>query len=122
MEVNVRDTRSKKPVKKEKCIQNQCRKRHPQECKYFRNNNYCKFGVDCCFSHSETFKNKDLEVVKEEVKKLKVEVDNLKRTVEILLANKPKEEVLMEEIKSLQEDIEIIKIDNFTIKEKIKTN
>ena len=91
-----------------------------QECKYFRNNNYCKFGVDCCFSHSETFKNNEFEVVKEEAKKLNVEVDNLKGTVEILLANKPKEEVLMEEIKSLKEDIEIIRINNFPIKEKIK--
>ena len=35
------------------------------------------------------------------------------------MAKKPKE-VLLKEIKSLKEDIEIIKIDNFTIKEKIK--
>ena len=93
--------------KERKCIQTHCRKRHPQECKYFRNNNYCKFGVDCCFSHSETFKKDEFEIVKEEVQKLRVEVDNPKRTVEILLAKKPKE-VLLKEIKSLKEDIEII--------------
>ena len=105
--------------KERKCNQNQCRKRHPQECKYFRNNNYCKFGVDCSFSHSETFKKDEFEIVIEEVKNLKVEVDNLKRTFQILLAKKPEAELLMKEIKSLKDDIEIIQIDNFKISEKI---
>ena len=64
------------------------KKCHPKECKYFRNNNNCKFGVDCCFSHSETLKKDEFDTDKEEVKKLKTEVVNHKRTVEILLAKK----------------------------------
>ena len=70
------------------CDGNQCNKRHPQVCKYFREYSRCKFGQYCAFDHVirtdpvlkelEEVKNKLIEIEKE------IETKNLK-IVELLL-------------------------------------
>ena len=37
----------------ESCDIKQCFKRHPRQCRYYREYNRCKFGVQCCYRHDE---------------------------------------------------------------------
>ena len=51
------------------CETKNCLKRHPKKCKYFQDFKFCKFGVDCSFSHEVLV----VESVKENELKARVE-------------------------------------------------
>ena len=58
------------------CSEDECSKRHPRTCRYFRDYRRCKFGSYCSFSHDVSIiieKNTDnieMKVLKEKVEKL----------------------------------------------------
>ena len=52
-----------------------CNKRHPKECRYYRDYNRCIFGEWCFFKHIE--KDNDLETLKQENEALKKKIDEI---------------------------------------------
>ena len=57
---------------------NECSKRHPRKCKFFRDYQRCKFGEYCAFDHSEP-----IDAAEEELKLLKQKLDDLEKTIEV---------------------------------------
>ena len=90
------------------CERSNCRKRHPNNCRYFALNNFCKFNEDCAFMHK---KPDDLEneSTKEEIKSLKVEVRSLKAIIGQIVSNKLEEDQLKKKIKFLKTEIESLR-------------
>ena len=60
------------------CRDTKCTKRHPKTCKYFERNNTCKYNEHCAFSHPERKHLNSFENIKEEVKQIKYEIQELK--------------------------------------------
>ena len=60
--------------KNENCDINQCRKRHPQLCRYFSVYKRCKFGQYCAFSHEIP-----IDPIFEEIKALNEKMESLEK-------------------------------------------
>ena len=102
------------------CEDLQCKKRHPKVCKYFMMNHICKFGSQCAFSHRKAVKSVELESALQEISRLKIEVSNLKKTVEFIFLMKQNEESLKKDIYDLSKEIETLKDYNQEIHYKIR--
>ena len=83
---------------KESCESEQCDKRHPKECIYFKTFNRCKFGDYCKYSHKIVDKTRDIFDLKEKF-------DNLTNMVECL-----------------RKEIQYIKEENIKLKKEIEMN
>ena len=57
---------------------NECNKRHPRKCRFFRDYKRCKFGEYCAFDHSEP-----IDAAEEELKLLKQKLDDLEKILEV---------------------------------------
>ena len=49
---NCRGVHLREVCSKRECDSRTCNKRHPRPCKFFRNNDFCKFNSKCSYSHS----------------------------------------------------------------------
>ena len=78
------------------CDGKNCIKRHPKECKFFRNRGFCKFGEWCHFVHIAR-KDPEIEKIKAENKRIRERLDALEK----LLVEKDKE--MNKILKSIQE-------------------
>ena len=75
----------------EHCDKRICVKRHPNMCKYFSLNHFCKFGEMCCYKHitfknsSETF-NLEIKIGELEtcIKNMSAQISNLEKNIEAL--------------------------------------
>ena len=84
------------------CNAKNCEKRHPYLCRYFENFRKCKFGDECSYLHRENQSHmnlKDIEMLKEEIRKLKMERENLEKFIH-KLSN------IEKEIENLRESLE----------------
>ena len=60
------------------CINPNCTRRHPRDCRYFSRNGRCKFSASCAYSHSEENNKTKVEELEKELINLKEEMNKLK--------------------------------------------
>ena len=101
------------------CSSKGCRKRHPTLCKYFRENNVCRYGEECAFLHIETVNKNEVKILSEDIEHIKAEIGFLKNTVISLLDINKEGKIIKKMIESLKVDIENIKDENKKIVNKI---
>ena len=102
------------------CAPSRCTKRHPKNCRTYSNDGFCKFKKDCAYSHTERLKREDLEVITEEMKNIKAELDVVKKSVQTLSDIKQEGKALKKYVDTLKEEIYQIKLENVDILQKIK--
>ena len=68
----------------EECKNEQCDKRHPKECNYYKSFGRCKFGNYCKYSHKTSDKRKDIFDLTEKYDNLASVVESLKKDIEDL--------------------------------------
>jgi hypothetical protein len=75
----------------EHCDKRICVKRHPNMCKYFSLNHFCKFGEMCCYKHITSKNDSDnvnLEIKIGEletfIKNMSAQISNLENNIEAL--------------------------------------
>ena len=73
----------------DECKVNECARRHPKECRYFRLFKRCKFGEYCAFSHEIPLDPafEELKVVKQNLKDLEKEVRDKNEEIKDILKN-----------------------------------
>ena len=106
-------------IKDDSCSCKECRKCHPRQCKYFRDNITCKFGKGCSNIHKDDSTKKEMDEIKEELKTLHTEITVLKDTVKSLTNIKKEKIFMVQVISELKEDILNIKDDNDKIAQNI---
>ena len=62
---------------RQECDARQCDKRHPQECKYYRDYKRCKFGDYCLYDHANR-----MDPVLEELKHVKAKLETVEKEIE----------------------------------------
>ena len=85
---------------KPNCDRKSCLNRHPRPCKFFTVSGFCKWGVECSYSHHQP--------VSTPVQK---EIDDLKITLKIVLEDLAQKENI---IQKLQENVNNLLASNFT--------
>ena len=50
------------------CAYKDCSKRHPKLCKYFRENDFCKYGKGCAYAHVEKVNKSEMFRMTEDFK------------------------------------------------------
>ena len=85
---------------KPNCDRKPCLNRHPRPCKFFTVSGFCKWGVECSYSHHQP--------VSTPVQK---EIDDLKITLKIVLEDLAQKENI---IQKLQENVNNLLASNFT--------
>ena len=63
------------------CKDLNCTKRHPKKCKYFEENNFCKFNTKCAYSHEKPEISVEMKYALEEIQKLKHVIKVLKNNI-----------------------------------------
>ena len=87
------------------CKDTACKMRHPKKCKTFEVFGNCKFD-QCAYLHVDNETNKKMYVLENEVKKLKLEVNNiLKNAKEEKTKNV---ETLEHDVKELKHDVKML--------------
>ena len=93
----------------EYCKKDTCNKRHPKECRNFRNNENCKYKEKCAYKHVQTEKHTDLnELFKQGL--LKHEIDIKILTEEVQTLKQLVQEMALELAKHVQKEGVVIKV------------
>ena len=81
----------------------------------------CHFGAKCAYKRKRMSNSQDdsKDTVSEDLQKLRVEVDDLKNTINILVSNRDQEESLKKSMEKIKAGIKILVASNRYIKEQI---
>ena len=92
------------------CTDSGCRKRHPKNCRFFRQFGHCKFDVTCAYSHLDD-RNVKCEQLEKEVSELKGEVKTMKVMKERSESKQETEKVekLKKEVSDLKDEVNAMK-------------
>ena len=75
-----RKTHFKEICSNKECDSRSCNKRHPRPCRFFRNNDFCKFNSKCSFSHKlpkyVEDQNSRMELLERKTKNLEKQIDD----------------------------------------------
>ena len=83
------------------CEVDQCKYRHPRECKFYREYQICRFGTMCCFRHETSpnmLKNgallqeikileENLEMLRQQIQEITINVKQKEQEIELLKKN-----------------------------------
>ena len=87
---------------------NECSKRHPRKCKFFRDYRRCKFGEYCAFDHSEPF-----DAAEEELKLLKQKLDDIEKIIEVKNAEM---KAMLEKLDKIEANMADLNIEHSNLK------
>ena len=102
------------------CDTGRCTKRHPKSCRNYLKHQFCNFGKDCAYLHTDTVKKEHFNEVVEDMKNIKAELDHLKNTVKTLSEINKEGKLIKKSIDVLKADIVKIKAANLQISKKVK--
>ena len=98
-----------------------CEMRHPKMCKIMVMEGLCHYADKCAYKHQIYLNSGGLPniTVQDDVNTLKIEVDNLKSTIKLLIKSRDEEKILKRSIKDLKDEVKQLSASNEYIKEQI---
>ena len=97
------------------CKDLNCTKRHPKKCKYFEENNFCKFNTKCAYSHEKPEISVEVKYALEEIQKLKDEIKELKDNMNNHTQQRQEKNSAEKSIEVVKSEIEKLKLENINI-------